>query len=298
MWEQWDQVSTWLTQPLILRTAAVLVILLVVAVARVLVTRALNKTAQDQTTRYRLSKVVRALSVVVGALVVVGAYAEHLGALSVAIGVAGAGVAFALQEVIASIAGWFALTLRNFYKVGDRVQLGGIKGDVIDIGPLRTTLFELGDWVDGDIYNGRVVRVANSFVFKEPVFNYSADFPFLWDELEVPIRHDSSRASARALLETAAEAVTGDYARQVAGTWKEMTRDYVLEPARVTPLVTLTADANWLTYTVRYVCDFRSRRITKDRLFEHILDAIDAAPDVQVATTAQEVTLVRAPQTP
>jgi small-conductance mechanosensitive channel len=61
---------------------------------------------------------------------------------------------------------------------GDRVQLGGIKGDVMDIGVLRTTIMETGQWVDGDLYNGRIV-LANSYVFKEPVFNYSGDFPFM-----------------------------------------------------------------------------------------------------------------------
>jgi small-conductance mechanosensitive channel len=63
------------------------------------------------------------------------------------------------------------------------VELGGIKGDVIDIGILRTTIMQIGEWVSGYQYNGRIVRVANSFVFKEPVFNYSAEFPFLWDEI-------------------------------------------------------------------------------------------------------------------
>jgi small-conductance mechanosensitive channel len=60
---------------------------------------------------------------------------------------------------------------------GDRVQLGGIKGDVMDIGVLRTTIMET-EWVDGDLYNGRIVLIA-SYVFKEPVFNYSGDFPFM-----------------------------------------------------------------------------------------------------------------------
>jgi hypothetical protein len=86
------------------------------------------------------------------------------------------------------VAGWIAVSLGGFYKVGDRVELGGIRGDVVDIGFLRTTLFEVGEWVDGDLYNGRVVRVANSFIFKEPVVNYSGDFPFLWDELHVPVK--------------------------------------------------------------------------------------------------------------
>jgi small-conductance mechanosensitive channel len=104
----------------------------------------------------------------------------------VAIGVAGAGIAFALQEVIGSVAGWIAISFGGFYRPGDRVQVGGIKGDVIDIGILRTTLMELGEWVNSDLYSGRIVRVANSFVFKQPVFNYSGDFPFLWDELRLP----------------------------------------------------------------------------------------------------------------
>ena len=78
---------------------------------------------------------------------------DKLGNLTVAFGVAGAGIAFALQEVIASIAGWVAVSFSNFYSVEDRVQLGGITGDVIDIGVLRTTLMETGQWVKGDQYN-------------------------------------------------------------------------------------------------------------------------------------------------
>ncbi|MBP2284691.1 small-conductance mechanosensitive channel [Flavobacterium sp. CG_23.5] len=103
-------------------------------------------------------------------------------------GVAGAGIAFALQEVIASFVGWLAILFGNFYNTGDRVQLGGIKGDVMDIGVFRTTIMAIGQWVDGNLYTGRIVLIANSFVFKEPVFNYSGDFPFLWDEIKLPIQ--------------------------------------------------------------------------------------------------------------
>lgn len=266
--------------------------LVVILVVRWLVNRALTRSTSQQSTRYRLSKVVSTLSVAAMVLLLTVVYADQLGGITVALGVAGAGITFALQEVIVSLAGWIALTLRNFYKVGDRVMLGGIKGDVIDIGALRTTLFELGEWVDGDLYTGRVVRVANSFVFKEPVFNYSADFPFLWDELKVPVRHGSDRAAARQIMLDAAEAITGDYAERVANTWENMTRSYVIEKARVTPMVTMVADENWMTYTVRYVTDFQARRSTKDQLFEHILAAIDETPSVSIASAAQEITLM------
>src|SRR5690606_5854844 len=124
----------------------------------------------------------------------------RLGGLTVALGVAGAGIAFALQEVITSVAGWMATIFGNFYKTGDRVQLGGIKGDVIDIGVLRTTIMETGEWVNGDLYNGRIVLVANSFVFKEPVFNYSGDFSFLWDEIVISVQYGSDIALAKKIM--------------------------------------------------------------------------------------------------
>ena len=127
-----------------------------------------------------------------------------MGGLTVALGVAGAGIAFALQEVIASFAGWLAIMFGGFYKTGDRVQLGGIKGDVMDIGVLRTTIMETGQWVDGDLYNGRIVLITNSFVFKEPVFNYSGDFPFLWDEIKIPIQYGSNYDLATEIIQLAA----------------------------------------------------------------------------------------------
>ncbi len=249
---------------------------------------------EDKTTRYRTRKLVAFASYLVVALFVATVFSDKLGGFTVAFGVAGAGIAFALQEVIASVAGWIAITFANFYKIGDRVMLGGIKGDVIDIGVLRTTIFQMGDWVAGDLYNGKVVRLANSFVFKEPVFNYSADFPFLWDEITVPIRHGSDRDKTQAILESVVETVSGDYARGVQETWDKMTRNYVIEHARVLPVVTMVMDENWMTYTIRYVVDFKGRRTAKHQLFKQILDKIDGSGGaVSIASAAQEITLMK-----
>ena len=232
---------------------------------------------QDNNARYHARKVTTLIGYVLIVLLAVGIFSDRLSSLTVALGVAGAGIAFALQEVIASVAGWLAILFGSFYRTGDRVQLGGIKGDVIDIGVLRTTLMELGEWVDGDLYNGRVVRVANSFVFKEPVFNYSADFPFLWDEITVPIKYGGDWKAARAMLERIAEEVVGEYTAQAHAAWQGITRSYLVEDARVAPMVSLVANDNWIQFTVRYVTDLKLRRRTKDRLYTRILEEIDAS---------------------
>lgn len=283
-----------LSSPTVRKLLVAAVALAAVFVVRRLINRGLTRRIGDKTTRYRARKMVGFASYLVAAVALSTVFASELGGLSVALGVAGAGIAFALQEVIASVAGWLGISFAGFYKVGDRVMLGGIKGDVIDIGVLRTTLFEIGDWVDGDLYNGRVVRLANSFVFKEPVFNYSAEFPFVWDELSVPVRHGSDRALAQQLLEEVAHEVTGEYAAQIESTWQALTRNFVIEPARVEPMVTMVFDENWMRYTVRYVVEHRQRRTTKHALFERIYARIDASEGrVGIASAAQEITLMR-----
>ena len=213
-------------------------------------------------------------------------YSNKLGGLTVALGVAGAGIAFALQEVIASVAGWLAILFGGFYKTGDRVQLGGIKGDVIDIGVLRTTVMELGQWVDGDLYNGRIVRIANSFVFKEPVFNYSADFPFLWDEVKIPVKFGSNYQLAEELILKAGIKVTGTYAEEAKGKWKEMTEKYLIESANINPMVSLVANDNWVEFTLRYIVDFKKRRITKNEIFKEILSSVDKSQGKVILASA------------
>ncbi len=223
----------------------------------------------------KLSAFAGYLLVIVLALII---YSNKLGGFTVALGVAGAGIAFALQEVIASVAGWMAVMFGGFFKTGDRVQLGGIKGDVIDIGVLRTTLMETGQWVDGDLYNGRIVRVANSFVFKEPVFNYSADFPFLWDEIKIPVQYGSDYIATRDLFMKIAIEVAGDLSRQSKEKWSQLVNKYLLENAQTEPMVTITANDNWVEFTIRYVVNYKRRRATKNELFLKILTAAEKVP--------------------
>ncbi|MEZ5318382.1 MAG: mechanosensitive ion channel [Vicinamibacterales bacterium] len=271
--------EAWLENPVVVRLAVALAALVAVFVATRLLARIVGRYLRESTTRYQARKIVTFFGYLAAVLVVALVFSDALGGLTVAFGVAGAGVAFALQEVIASIAGWVAVAFGGFYRVGDRVELGGIRGDVIDIGLLRTTLMQVGEWVNADQYNGRIVRVANSFVFKAPVFNYSGEFPFLWDEILIPIKYGSDHRLARDLITRVATEVVGDYARGAEQAWGPITRRYVIERASVQPMVTMVATTNAIEFTARYVVDYKARRSTRDRLFAGILDAIDAHAD-------------------
>lgn len=262
----------WLADPNVVKFITAIVGIFIINLVIHFFRRSLSQFIPDADIRYRFRKVITFLSYLIIALFLTIVFNDRLGQLTVVFGVVGAGIAFALQEVIASFAGWLAISSGQFYKPGDRVQLGGIMGDVIDISILRTTVMEIGAWVKADQYNGRIVRIANSFVFKEPVFNYSADFAFVWDEITIPVKYGSDHRLARQLLQQVATEVVGEYVPQAQAEWKNLVRKYLIEDARIDPLVTLVTNDNWIEFTLRYVVDYKARRIKKDQLFTRILD--------------------------
>lgn len=224
---------------------------------------------------YMTNKAINVVGYILTLFLIGVIFNDRLGGITVTLGVASAGIAFALREVITSVAGWLGILFGGFYKTGDRVQLGGIKGDVIDIGILRTTLMELGEWVDADLYNGRIVRIANSFVFSQPVFNYSADFQFLWDEIKIPIKYGSDYTLTREILEAATKTIVDNYTESAQAEWDKMARKYILEKQSISSSVTMSLEDSWVEYTLRYIVDYKKRRVVKNKLHVKILKDIN-----------------------
>lgn len=292
-----ETIILWFKSPIFSKVIVAVAGVLVIGLFFKFVKRALPRYIKDTGSLYRLKKLITFISYAVLILFLIGIFSDKMRSITVALGIAGAGIAFALQEVIMSVAGWIALTFGHFYKIGNRIQLAGITGDVIDIGVLRTTLMECGQWIHGDQYNGRIVRISNSFVFKEPVFNYSADFPFLWDEISLPVQYGCEYKHAREIIIQVAYEVVGDYVNFARETWKEMVKKYMIEDAKVEPMVTTRANDNWVEFTLRYVVDFKLRRSVKDRLFMRILEEFDkTAGKVVIASTSTDIRLLQTPK--
>lgn len=279
----------WIANPTVQRWGMVILVAIVVFILVKVGQKILGRTISDMEFRYRTRKTISGIGFFVILIAAALIFNEELGGVGVALGVAGAGIAFALQEVITSIAGWAAIAVGSFYHVGDRVKLGDIVGDVIDVGVLRTTIMETGSWVEGDLYNGRIVRVANSFVFKQPVFNYSGEFGFLWDEVKVPLAHGSDRAAAHAIMIKVLDEEVGDYSRAARANWNKLVRKFLIEDAKVEPMVAMTFDADAYNYTLRYIVDYKKRRGTKHAICARLLDAFDQHEGIQVATSTNDL---------
>ena len=180
-------------------------------------------------------------------------------------------MAVALQDVVASIAGAFSIGFSKLYAVGDRVQIGDTRGDVIDIGLLRTTLMETGDWVSRDLYNGRLVRIPNSTVLKVSVFNYSQGFRFVWDEIKVVFSVTSDCQLAKEMLLRVAQAAVGEYLAEAQISWKYISENFRIENPPLEPTVSLAVNSGSLEFSLSYVIDYTKRTAMKTQLFTKIV---------------------------
>jgi small-conductance mechanosensitive channel len=200
--------------------------------------------------------------------------------MGVVLGMMSAGIGFALQEVIGSFAGWLSILAGRSISVGDRVEMGGIKGDVIDIGVLRTSLMEVGAWMTGEHYTGRIVLVSNAAIFKEPLFNYTKDFSILWDEIKFTLPLTADWRKARILMEEAGRQRVQEFVERGREAVKRMGERYLFEFQMVEPNTVIAPGVGQLSGTVdvilRYTTDPRQRRRIKDDIIGAIMERFAA----------------------
>lgn len=246
--------------------------------------------------RYRVRKIVAAASYIIILSFVTILFADRLRHIGFAVGLFGAGVVVALQDVIASFGGFIAIEFSNLYRVGDRIQVNETRGDVLDISIMRTTVMETGNWVSGDLYNGRIARIPNNVVLKGLVFNYSQGFRFVWDEIKIRLTSGSDHERARAMLLRVAKETVNDYLVEAQRSWKQMVDNYRIENPLLEPIVTLQASGGSLDFSLSYIVDYTKRTIVKDQLFTKIVDEVaNSNGRLEWASSSTTVVLQSAP---
>ncbi|MCB0639220.1 MAG: mechanosensitive ion channel, partial [Lewinella sp.] len=228
-------------------------------------------------------------------LLTVSVFTGNIKDFTLAIGLLTAGITITLQELILSIAGSFYIFFVKVYQPGDRIEINGIKGDVIDIDSIYTTMMEIGQWISTDNYSGRIVKLSNAFVFKGPIFNYSRDFPFVWDELNLPIRYGSDVEQAKSIVVQVANEILSDYVQHSVRQWKSVVKKYYIEDAIVAPTLAIALTDNWMQFNLRYIVDYKRRRGIKDQLYEGINQAIEQT-EGKVVLASTTVEIVRIPE--
>lgn len=197
-----------------------------------------------------------------------------------------AGLAFALQKVITAFAGYLVILRGKTFSVGDRIVMGGVRGDVVALDFIQTTIMEMGQppavqadepamWVKGRQFTGRIVSVNNGEIFNTPVYNYTRDFPYIWDEIDIPVPYSADRQRAEAILLDVARrhALTAETIGKNAldALWTR----YGLELQDLEPRVYYRLTDNWIELALRFLVADHGPRGVKDIMSRQILEQFE-----------------------
>jgi small-conductance mechanosensitive channel len=284
-----SELSDWIRQNIGLERAvqvklfASLAAVLCLWIIHLVIRRAVIPRIEDIYTRYRTRKITGYVVFIVGILVVSRVWITGFGSAGTFLGLLSAGLAIALKDPLANLAGWVFIVWRRPFQVGDRIEVGGQGGDVVDIRIFQFTLMEIGNWVDADQSTGRVVHVPNQVVFVHPLANYSRGFHYIWNEIPVLVTFESNWRRAKDILGQ----IAARHAEALSETAEETLRvaagRFMIFYAKLKPTVYTCVKDSGVMLTIRYLCEPRKRRDTTEAMWEDILVEFAKCDDVDFA---------------
>lgn len=237
--------------------------------------------AKDRHTLNR--RIASYLCIFIGLVVVVMFFFEDLRSVATILGIASAAVVIALQDMCSAFAGWFVIMAGHKFAVGDRVEVDGNRGDVIDIQLLRTTLLEVDNWLGVDEPTGRIIVIPNSFVFKSKFFNFTYLHPYVWNKIDITVTYETPSSEAQTLLLRILEEETREEFAVARTAAVIMEQHYGVPDATYQPkLYSIIADSGIL-FRLVYCAHYKRVSATRNRINARIIQEFESNPRLQFA---------------
>jgi Small-conductance mechanosensitive channel len=284
----------------LLLTIGLIILVMVVRSLLNALARVVLKGSKNESARFWSQQIMNLLSAALIIIGILSIWFDDPTRLTTAAGLITAGLAFALQKVITAVAGYFVILRSQAFTVGDRILMGGVRGDVVRLGFIQTTIMEMGQspgeqkddpsvWVKSRQFTGRIVTVTNDKIFDHPVYNYTSEFPYLWEEITLPISYRDDYTKAEKILLDAADrhAVKPDDINKES--LDNMKQHFFVTKSSLEPHVFVRLTDNWTELSLRYISHDHGSREIKDKMSRDILRDLNAA-GIGIASTTFEIT--------
>ncbi len=262
-------------------------IIIVLWILRLLLNRFLHRRFHDDPRMlYSSRKANEYVIAVVGVFLIGRLWLEGIQSLATYVGLLSAGLAIALQDLIINLAGWLFILWQRPFAQGDRIELGDIAGDVINLGIFNFNLLEIGNLIDAEQSTGRIVHVPNGFVFKHSLVNYSQGIPYIWHEIPILITFESDWEKAKTLL-TDIINIHAPTVDRAALKQSQRAKRFVVNYRNLTPTVYTRVVESGVLLTIRYLIQPRRRRGSEQAIWEAVLRAFGPHWDIDFAYPTQ-----------
>jgi small-conductance mechanosensitive channel len=258
-------------------------VILILWLLRFLLLRIVWRQTEDARSRYLWKRGISITITLTAIILISSIWITAFQKFGAFLGLFSAGLAIALRDPLTNIAGWFFITTRTPFNVGDRIQIDSHTGDVIDIRLFQFTLLEVGNWVEADQSTGRIIHIPNSIVFSKSQANYSKGFRYIWNEIRVLVTFESDWKAAKEVLQTIGHKTSNALSKPAKQRIREATKKYLITYTHLTPIVYTEVREHGVLLTLRYLCNPKKRRSSEHSIWEYILEEFSKHPEIDFA---------------
>jgi len=241
--------------------------------------------------KFHLKKAVEYTLTLIGVLLIGNLWISNFQSIITFLGLLSAGIAIALKDLFMNIAGWAFIYIRKPFDVGDRIQIGKVKGDVIDLRLFQFSILEIGNWVDSDQSTGRVIHVPNAQVFQKSQANYSMGFNFIWNEQTIYITLDSDYKKVKSILTQLLNHHLKDEIKSAEAEFKKARDKHMIIYNQFTPAIFIEIMERGVKVSMRYLCNPRKKRLVEHALAESILERFALEENIKLAYPTTTINL-------
>ena len=196
------------------------------------------------------------------------------GELGTFLGLAGAGLTVALKDFIVSFLGWFVLMGKNGIRLSDWVEINGVTGEVVQIGPFHTVLLETGNWTDSGHPTGRRVTFTNSFAIEGHYFNFSTTGQWLWDELQVVLPAGQDPYPMVEAIRRKVTEATQPSMQQAEEEWRSASNSPEMSNFSAKPAISVKPVAGGIELGIRYITRANERYAIRAKLYQGAIEVL------------------------
>lgn len=284
---EWANIVLGLTPTVQTRILTTLASILFLIIVRRTILFLVSRNTKDVATRYHWRKVTSYLTFGIGVFIVATIWFRGFQSVTTYLGILSAGIAIALKDPLVNLAGWVFIVWRRPFSVGNRIQVGDVRGDVIDQRIFMFSVLEIGNWVDAEQSTGRVIHVPNGKVFTEPLANYEEGFKYIWNEIGVLITFESNWRDAKKILREIANKHGEVFTKKAEKEIKITAGKMMIYLSKLTPIVYTAIKDSGVMLSMRYLCDPRRRRGSEEAIWEDVLAKFGSRDDIDFAYPTQ-----------
>ncbi len=265
------------------------IIFLVLTLLKLMANFIIKKRVKDDANLYRWNRAILYIYSIFLIILVGSVWFKGMKSITTFLGLASAGIAIALRDTITNFAGWLYIMWVKPFKVGDRIEVDNVIGDVIDLRVMQFSMVECGNWVDADQSTGRIIHIPNSKAITGKIANYEIGFQYIWNEIPVLITFESDWKKAKQLMEKVAEENVMHLSQGAQQQIKKAARKYMIFYDKLTPIIYTSVKESGVLLTLRYLVNPRQRRTSEHNIWETVLQEFHKENTIELAYPTRRV---------